>query len=64
MSNAPVVLMRVLCVPQGFRGTVSPAQHECSSDTENNNNIKKVRARHHLCHCKHSFVILRYANSF
>ncbi|KAG7241269.1 hypothetical protein INR49_025787 [Caranx melampygus] len=25
----------------GFRGTVSPAQHECSSDTENNNNIKK-----------------------
>ncbi|XP_019117278.2 serine/arginine repetitive matrix protein 1 [Larimichthys crocea] len=25
----------------GFRGTVSPAQHECNSDTENNNNIKK-----------------------
>ncbi|XP_032387179.1 uncharacterized protein si:dkey-117m1.4 isoform X2 [Etheostoma spectabile] len=25
----------------GFRGTVSPAQHECSSDTENNSNIKK-----------------------
>ncbi|XP_029949893.1 serine/arginine repetitive matrix protein 1 isoform X1 [Salarias fasciatus] len=25
----------------GFRGTVSPAQHECNSDAENNNNIKK-----------------------
>ncbi|XP_062243931.1 uncharacterized protein si:dkey-117m1.4 isoform X1 [Platichthys flesus] len=25
----------------GFRGTVSPVQHECNSDTENNNNIKK-----------------------
>ncbi|XP_037620082.1 serine/arginine repetitive matrix protein 1 isoform X1 [Sebastes umbrosus] len=25
----------------GFRGTVSPAQQECNSDTENNNNIKK-----------------------
>ncbi|XP_022062516.1 uncharacterized protein si:dkey-117m1.4 isoform X2 [Acanthochromis polyacanthus] len=25
----------------GFRGTVSPAQHECNSDIENNNNIKK-----------------------
>ncbi|KAM6941646.1 uncharacterized protein PEZ65_003653 [Lycodopsis pacificus] len=25
----------------GFRGTVSPAQHECNSDTENNNNVKK-----------------------
>ncbi|XP_042341504.1 uncharacterized protein DDB_G0284459 isoform X3 [Plectropomus leopardus] len=25
----------------GFRGTVSPAQHECNSDSENNNNIKK-----------------------
>ncbi|KAM9363706.1 uncharacterized protein ABDE67_019082 [Symphorus nematophorus] len=25
----------------GFRGTVSPAQHEVNSDTENNNNIKK-----------------------
>ncbi|XP_041790175.1 flocculation protein FLO11 isoform X3 [Chelmon rostratus] len=25
----------------GFRGTVSPAQHECNSDTEHNNNIKK-----------------------
>ncbi|XP_070684529.1 uncharacterized protein [Pempheris klunzingeri] len=25
----------------GFRGTVSPAQHECNSDTENNNSIKK-----------------------
>ncbi|XP_053195124.1 serine/arginine repetitive matrix protein 1 isoform X2 [Scomber japonicus] len=25
----------------GFRGTVSPAQHECNSDTENNSSIKK-----------------------
>ncbi|XP_058496133.1 uncharacterized protein si:dkey-117m1.4 isoform X2 [Solea solea] len=25
----------------GFRGTVSPARHECNSDNENNNNIKK-----------------------
>ncbi|XP_054461066.1 uncharacterized protein si:dkey-117m1.4 isoform X2 [Anoplopoma fimbria] len=25
----------------GFRGTVSPAQHECISDTENNNSVKK-----------------------
>ncbi|XP_069386326.1 uncharacterized protein [Paralichthys olivaceus] len=25
----------------GFRGTVSPVQRECNSDTENNNNIKK-----------------------
>lgn len=39
-------LMWLLRVPQGFRGTVSPAQHECNSDTENNNNIKKVRGKH------------------
>nr|XP_020457687.1 serine/arginine repetitive matrix protein 1-like [Monopterus albus] len=37
----------------GFCGTVSPAQHECNSDTEKNNNIKKgddppsLTAHHH-----------------
>lgn len=37
-------------VHQGFRGTVSPAQHECHSDTENNN-IKKVREKNMFVCC-------------
>lgn len=40
----------MFCVHQGFRGPVSSAQHECHSDTENNN-IKKVR-KDHVCFTK------------
>lgn len=57
MSSVPAVLMWLLYVPQGFRGTVSPAQHDCNSDTENNNNIKKVRENHCLFP-KSNFIII------
>lgn len=35
------VLIMLFCILQGFRGTVSPGQYDCNSDTENSS-IKKV----------------------